>query len=81
MLGEDFVADGLDEVGFAKTDAAMDVERVVFSAWFVGDSAASGESEAIVIADDEIIKSIFGVEVGVVGFGASWLGANGFGEI
>jgi len=81
VFGLDFVADGLDEVGFAEADAAVDVEGVVAGAGLFGDAATGGEDKVVVVADDEVIEDVFGVEVGGVVLDGGGFGGEGGGEV
>jgi hypothetical protein len=58
------VADGVHQVGFAHTDAAVEEERVVGLGGALGDSLGGGHGELVAAADDEGVELIFGVELG-----------------
>jgi len=49
----DEVADGLHQVGFAETDAAVEEERIVGARGGLGDGHGGGMGELVVHADDE----------------------------
>ncbi len=59
---EDLLADGLEQVGLAETDAAVDEEGVVGLARVFGDGDASGVGELVAGAGDELLEDIIGVE-------------------
>ena len=56
------VADGLDQVGFADTDAAVQEEGIIFGAGLRGDRLAGGKGQLVAGADHEIIESVAFVE-------------------
>ena len=56
---EEFITDGLDEVSFTETWSTIEKEWVITTAGCINNTAGSGNSEVIIGADDEIIKSIF----------------------
>ena len=62
-----FVADGVEEVGFAESGAAVNEKWVVSIAWRLtyGDTACVGESVAG--SDDEVFEGIIGMEGRLVG--------------
>jgi hypothetical protein len=55
VFTEKFVADGLDEMGFAEARATIEEEWVVTFAWGVDNAASGGDRKVIIGADDEII--------------------------
>ena len=55
VFTEKFVADGLDEMGFAEARSTIEEEWVVAFAWGVDDATSGGNSKVIIGADDEII--------------------------
>ena len=55
VFTEKFVADGLDEMGFAEAGATVEEEWVVAFAWGVDDATSGGDSKVIIGANDEII--------------------------
>ena len=59
---EKFVADGLDEVGFAEAGTAIKEEGVVAVAGVFDDVFGGGNGEIVVGADDEVIEGVFVVE-------------------
>ncbi len=60
LLVEDFLADGLQQVGLAQPDAAVDEQRVVGGARLIGHGHGGGVGELIVRAGDEIIEAVVG---------------------
>ena len=77
VLLQECIADGLDEVGFAKTRATIQEERVVAVARGIDDAPGSGKGKVVVGADDETIEGVFGVEAGLVRIGGSRSGFAG----
>ena len=65
VFTEKFVADGLDEMGFAATWSAIEEEGVVASAWAINNTAGGGNRKIVIGTDDEIIEGIFLIEAGV----------------
>ncbi len=55
VFAEKFVADGLDEMGFAEARSTIEEEWVVAFAWGVDDATSGGDGKVIIGADDEII--------------------------
>ena len=64
VFAEKFVADGLDEMGFAEARATIEEEWVVAFAWGVDNAAGGGDRKVIIRADDEIIQGVFLIEAG-----------------
>lgn len=62
---EKFVTDGLDEVSLAKAWAAIEEKGVIAFAGCIDDAAGGGNSEIIIGANYEIIKSVFGIKASV----------------
>ncbi len=63
VLGEDLVPDGVHQVGLAKTDAAVDEERVVVGGGLVGDRLRRRVGELVARAADKGFKGVLGVQV------------------
>ena len=59
---DEFVADGLDKMGFAESWSAIEEERVTASAGGIDDAFGSGDGNVVVGADDKTIDGIFGVK-------------------
>ena len=55
VFAEKFVADGLDEMGFAEARTTIEEKWVVSFAWGVNNTAGGGDGKVIIGADDEII--------------------------
>ncbi len=68
----DRVADGLDEVGLAESDAAVDEARVVRGARVARDGHRGVGGEAVVLADDEGIKRVLAFEALVRALGLAF---------
>lgn len=68
MIFLDFIADSLNEVGFAETGATVEKERVVTGARVFNDASCGSNSEVIVATYDKTIKSVFIVKAGGLGF-------------
>ena len=81
MVAEDFIADSLNQVGFAETDTTIDVEGVIHGAGVGDDSFTGGKDEVVVVADDEVIEEVFRVEVGDVLLEATRLGGESGGKV
>ena len=64
---DEFVTDGLNEMGFTEPGAAVKKEGIVTVAGGIDDVLSGGESEVVIGADDERIKRVFGIETGVWG--------------
>src|SRR5215475_14063940 len=54
----DLMTDGMKEVGLAKTDAAVDEERIVGFRWQLGHRMARGLRKLVRVADDEGIERV-----------------------
>lgn len=65
-VGHDVIADGLHQVGFAETDAAVDKQRVVLFRRGFCDGDAGRVGEAVVFADDEAFKGVLWIDAGAV---------------
>lgn len=55
VFAKKFIADGLDEMGFAEARATIKEEWIVAFAWGVDDATSGGDGKVIIGADDEII--------------------------
>ena len=55
---QQFVADGVHQVGLAQAAAAVDVEGVPFLGRCSGNGLGDGCGDAVAVADDEVIKGI-----------------------
>ncbi len=64
---EQLVADRLHQVGLAEAGAAVDEQRVVADAGFLGDRLAGGVGELAVSADDEAGEGVCRIEAGALG--------------
>jgi hypothetical protein len=53
---QDLVADGLNQVRLAETDAAVDEQRVVARAGIVGDLQGGGARQVVGLAAHEVIE-------------------------
>ena len=79
VFSQKFIADGLDEVGFAEARAAIEEERVIAAARGVDDTASGGNGEIVIRTDDEVIEGVFRVKTrfaGLVGFEILGIGFN-----
>ena len=68
LTTENLIANGLHEVGFTESGAAVKVKRVVLCAGVSGDSLAGSVGEIIARADDEIVEGVARVEVARIEF-------------
>ena len=66
VVAEQFLTDGLHQVGLAEAGAAVDEQRVVAGLGFAGDGLAGGVGELVVGSDHEASKSVGGVESGIL---------------
>ncbi len=64
ILFEEFVADSLHKVGFADPDPTPDEEGIVGDTRVFNNALGSGVGKVVAIADNEVFKGIFGVEIG-----------------
>jgi len=62
FVGGDVVADGMEQMCFAKTDAAVKEKRIVGFAWRLRDCKCGSIGEIVVVADDKSFKGIFRIE-------------------
>ena len=62
VAGQHFVPDGVEKVGLAQADAAVDEERVIAVAGAVRDGEAGGVGELVPRADDEPVEGVPAVE-------------------
>ena len=62
LAAEDFLADGLHQVGLAEAGAAVDEERVITDAGFLGHRLAGGVGELAVSTDHEAREGVGRVE-------------------
>lgn len=67
VLGHHFVADGLDDVGFAETYTAKYEERIVFGAWVLCYCGCGGMGEFVAFANDVGFKGVLGVQFEIGG--------------
>ena len=58
----DGVPDGMHQMGFAESDAAVDEERVVGGARVLPDLLRGGLGELVALADDEGLEGGVGIE-------------------
>ena len=63
-----FVADGLDEVGFAKTGATVKEEGVTASAGCVDNTTSGSDGDIVVGADDKTVDGVLRVKAVVLGW-------------
>lgn len=56
VAGEEFVGDGVEEVGFAESAWAVDKERIVARSGSGGDGFGSADGESVGIADHEVLE-------------------------
>jgi hypothetical protein len=63
MEAEDLVADGVQEMGLAEADSAVEEEGVVAVRGPLGDGAGGGVGELVGGAADEVGESVAGVEL------------------
>ena len=81
---QQFVADGLHQVGFAQACAAVHEKRVIHAvAWFFGDAFGNICRQLVALAFHQRVKGVIGRKIGLVqallgGF-AGLLGGNGGG--
>ena len=61
---QDVVADGMEEVGLAEAGRGVEEEGVVGLAGELGDGEGGGVGQAVALADDELLESVAGVELG-----------------
>lgn len=65
MLGHK-MADGMEQVRLAQSDAAIQEERVVGLAWLLRHSQGGGAGEIVIAANHEGIKGVVGIEARIV---------------
>ena len=58
------MADGMHQVGFSKTGAAVDIKRVVGFSWRFCHGKRCGMRKFIIASNDKGVKFIFAVEIG-----------------
>jgi hypothetical protein len=75
------LADGMHEVGFAETDAAIYKERVVGAGRGLGDSERGGVGELVVRADDEGGEGVAGIHPAGDHLGIGEAGGTGAGML
>ena len=59
---ENVVGDRVHDVSLAETDPAVNEERVVIFARLLGDRLRGGDRQSVVVADDEGVESVVGIE-------------------
>ncbi len=61
------LADGVQQMGLAQTDAAIKKKRIVGFARRLRDRQRGGMGEIVVVADDERVERVFGIETQIAG--------------
>lgn len=61
---EEFVADSLHKMGLADSDPTPDEERIVGDTGVFDNSLGGGVGEVVAVANNEMLKSVFGMEIG-----------------
>ena len=69
LVADDVLADGVQQMRLAQADAAVEEQRVVGLAGRLGDGQGGGVGKVVVVADDEGVEGVLGIEA------ESWLAA------
>ncbi len=62
LVPDDMLADGVEQMRLAQTNAAVKEKRIIGFAGRLGDGQGGGVGEIVVVADNERFKRVFGIE-------------------
>ena len=74
FVADDVLADGMEQMGLAQADAAVEEERIVGFAGHLCDGEGCRVGKIVVVADNERFKSVFGIKVQIAAGGRAFVG-------